>query len=127
ALMAAAGGAAGLVVAYLTLHALMPLMPEGLPRVEYVALDGRVIMFAIVLTVMTALLFGLLPAREASRFDVYRSLKDGTGGGIGHARSPLRSVLVTAQVAVTLVLVTVAALLLNSFARLRMVDLGVDT
>ena len=127
ALMAAAGGAAGLVVAYLTLHALMPLMPEGLPRVEYVALDGRVIMFAVVLTVMTALLLGLLPAREASRLDVYRSLKDGTGGGIGHARSPLRSVLVTAQVAVTLVLVTVAALLLNSFARLRMVDIGVDT
>lgn len=127
AVMAAAGGAAGLVVAYLTLRAVMPLIPEGLPRVEYVALDGRVIMFAVVVTVITALLFGLLPAREASRFDVYRSLKDGTGGGIGHARSPLRSVLVAAQVAVTLVLVTVAALLLNSFARLRMVDIGVDT
>ena len=127
AVLAAAGGAAGIVVAYLTLRALIPLIPEGLPRVEYVSLDGRVIVFAVVVTVVTALLFGLLPAREASRFDMYRSLKDGTSGGIGNARSPLRSVLVTAQVAVTLVLVTVAALLLNSFARLRTVDIGVDT
>ncbi|HUF10401.1 MAG TPA: hypothetical protein VMO47_13860, partial [Rhodothermales bacterium] len=104
----------------------MPLVPEGLPRAEYVALDGRVIMFAVVVTALTTLLFGLLPAREASRFDLYRSLKEETGGGIGQARSPLRSILVAAQVAVTLVLVTVAALLLNSFARLHMVDIGID-
>jgi predicted permease len=127
AVIAAAGGAAGLVVAYFTLRAVMPLIPEGLPRVEYVALDGRVIVFAVVITAITAVLFGLPPAREASRFDVYGSLKDGSGGGIGHARSTLRSVLVSAQVSVTLVLVTVAALLLNSFARLRMVDIGVET
>ena len=127
AVLAVAGGAAGLLVAYVTLRAVVPLIPEGLPRAEYVALDGRVIMFAVVVTAVTALLFGLLPAREASRFDPYRSLKEGTGGGIGQARSPLRSVLVAAQVAVTLVLVTVAALLLNSFAHLRMVDIGIDT
>ena len=127
AVLAAAGGAAGLVVGYVTLRAVMPLIPEGLPRIEYVALDEHVIVFAVVVTVITVLVFGLLPAREASRLDVYGCLKDGTGGAIGHARSPLRSVLVTAQVAVTLVLVTVAALLLNSFVRLRKVDIGVDT
>jgi putative ABC transport system permease protein len=127
AVLAAAGGAAGLLVAYVTLRAVVPLIPEGLPRVEYVSLDGRVIMFAVVVTAVTALLFGLLPAREASRFDPYRSIKEEAGGGIGPARSPLRSILVAAQVAVTLVLATVAALLLNSFARLQMVDIGIDT
>ncbi len=127
AVLAVAGGAAGLLVAYVTLGAVVPLIPEGLPRTEDIALDGRVIVFSVAVTAVTALLFGLLPAREASRFDPYRSLKEETGGGIGQARSPLRSVLVAAQVAVTLVLVTVAALLLNSFARLRMVDIGIDT
>lgn len=127
AVMAAAGGAAGLVAAYVILRAVMPLISATLPRVEYASLDGRVIAFAVVITVAAALLSGLLPAREASQFDVYRLLKDGNGGGIGHAKSPLRSALVTAQVAVTLVLVTIAALLLHSFARLSMVDIGIDT
>jgi predicted permease len=126
AVLAAAGGAAGLVVAFLTLRTVVPLIPEGLPGTEHVVLDGRVVIFAVTVTTLAALLFGLLPAREASRFDLYRSLKDGTAGGIGHARSLLRNALVTTQVAVTLVLVTVAALLLNSFARLGMVDIGVD-
>lgn len=127
AVMAAAGGAAGLAVAFLTLRAVLPLIPEGLPRVADVALDGRVLMFATGATAATALLFGLLPAREASRFSVLQSLRDGTGGAIGPSTSALRSLLVVAQVAVTLVLVTVAALLLNSFTRLRMVDLGIET
>ena len=127
AVLAAAGGAAGLLVAYVTLRAVMPFIPAELPRVEHVAIDGRVIVFAAFITAATAVLSGLFPAREASRFDLYQALKGGIGSGDGHTRSPLRSGLVTAQVAVTLVLVTVAALLLNSFVRLRMVDLGIDT
>ncbi len=127
AVLAAAGGAAGLVIAHMTLRAVVPLIPAGLPRAEYAALDGRAIIFAIVVTAVTALLFGLVPVRETSRLDPIRSLKEETGGGIGGARSPLRSILVAAQVAVTLVLATVAALLLNSFVRLSMVDVGIDT
>jgi predicted permease len=127
AVLAVAGGAAGLLVAYATLRAVVPLIPEGLPRAESIALDGRVIVFSVVITVVTALMFGLLPAREASRIDPHCSLKDSIGGGIGQTTSRLRNMLVAAQVAVTLVLVTVAALLLNSFARLRMVDIGIDT
>jgi putative ABC transport system permease protein len=127
AILAAAGGAAGLLVAYLTLRAVMPFIPAELPRVEHVAIDARVIVFAVVITAVTAVLSGLFPAREASRFDLHQAFKGVIGSGDGHAKSPLRSGLVTAQVAVTLVLVTVAALLLNSFVRLRMVDLGIDT
>jgi predicted permease len=127
AVIALAGGAAGLLVAHATLRAIVPLIPEGLPRVGAIALDGRVLLFSAVVTAITALLFGLLPAREASRLDPHRALKDSIGGGVGPTSSRLRNVLVAAQVAVTLVLVTVAALLLNSFARLRMVDIGVDT
>lgn len=127
AVIAAAGGAAGLLVAYVTLRIMLPLIPAELPRIEHVAIDGRVIGFALVITAVTAVLSGLFPAREASRFDLHQALKGGIGSGGGHARSSLRSGLVTAQVAVTLVLVTVAALLLNSFVRLRMVDLGIDT
>ena len=124
--LAAAGGTAGVLIAYLTLRAVVPLLPEGLPRAEHVALDGRVIVFAVFVTAVAALLFGILPAREASRFDPYSSLKEGAGSGIAQGRSPLRSILVAAQVAVTLVLATVAALLVNSFARLQMVDVGFD-
>ncbi len=127
AVLAAAGGAAGLFVAYATLRAVVPLIPEGLPRAEHVALDGRVIVFALIITAVAALLFGVLPAREASRFGPHRSVEAASGGRIAPARSPLRSILVAAQVAVTLVLATVAALLLNSFARLNMVDIGIDT
>jgi putative ABC transport system permease protein len=127
AVLAVVGGAAGLLVAYMILGAVVPLIPEGLPRTSDIALDGRVIVFFFAITGGTALLFGLLPAREASRYDPYRSLKEESGGGIGPGRSPLRNALVAAQVAVTLVLVTVAALLLNSFARLRMVDIGIET
>jgi putative ABC transport system permease protein len=108
------------------LNAIVPLIPETLPRADDIALDGRVLVFCFAITGITALLFGLLPAREASWEDPNRSLKEESGAGIGYASSLLRNVLVAAQVAVTLVLVTVAALLLNSFARLRMVDIGID-
>jgi putative ABC transport system permease protein len=126
AVLAAAGGMAGLLVAYTILGAVVPLIPQGLVRADAIALDGRVIAFFFAMTAVTALLCGLLPAREASGYDPYHSLKEETGGGIGQTRSPLRSALLATQVAVTLVLVTVAALMLNSFARLRMVDVGID-
>lgn len=127
AVLAAAGGAAGILVAYVTLHAVVPLIPAGLPRTEYIALDVRAVVFAVIVTAVAAVLFGMGPAREASRLDLCRSLKNETGGGLGRARSLLRSLLVAAQVAVTLVLATVAALLLNSFVRLQMVDVGIQT
>lgn len=127
AMLAAAGGAAGLLVAYVVLGSVVPLIPEGLPRADEVAIDRRVLLFSAAITAVAALLFGLVPAREASAGDPYRSLKEGSGGVIGRAGSSLRGALVAAQVAATLVLVSVAALLLNSFARLRMVDIGIDT
>jgi putative ABC transport system permease protein len=127
AVLAAAGGAAGIFVGYVVLGSVVPLIPEGLPRVSDIAIDGRVLLFAAGITALAGLLFGLVPAREASGAAPYRSLKEGSGGIIGGAGSSLRGLLVAAQVAGTLVLVSVAALLLNSFARLRMVDVGIDT
>jgi putative ABC transport system permease protein len=127
ALLAVAGGMAGILMAYVTLGAVVPLIPAGLPRADEIALDERVLVFSFAITAVTALVFGLLPATEASRNDPFRILREEASGGIGQARSLLRGVLVAAQVAVTLVLVTVAALLLNSFARLRTVDIGIDT
>jgi putative ABC transport system permease protein len=75
AVLAVAGGTAGVLIAYVILAAVVPLIPEGLPRADDIALDGRVIVFSFAITAVTALLFGLLPAREASRDDPYRSLK----------------------------------------------------
>src|SRR6202008_332330 len=98
------------------------------PRINSISLDWVVVGFALLLAVLTGLICGLLPAMAATRTDVNDALKEGgrTGtSGSGHAR--LRSVLVVAELAVALVLLTGAGLLLRSFEKLRAVDLGFRT
>ena len=103
-------------------------MPETLPRISSISLDWQVMVFALLLAVVTGFLCGLLPAWSASRTNVNDAMKEGgrtgTAGG-GHAR--LRSILVIAEVAVALVLLTAAGLLLRSFDKLRAVNLGFRT
>jgi putative ABC transport system permease protein len=120
-----AGGLLGIGLAGLALRAGTSLLPETLPRVSAIRLDGTVAVFALLLAVATGLLCGLVPALAASRTGVNETLKEGgrtgTAGG-GHAR--LRSALVIAELAVALVLLTAAGLLLRSYEHLRAVDLG---
>jgi predicted permease len=118
------GGVLGLVLAWLALRIGIHALPETLPRVSSIALDGKVVGFALLLGVVTGLACGLIPALAASRTQVNDALKEGgrTGTAGGHAR--LRGALVITQLAVALVLLTAAGLLLKSFEKLREVDLG---
>ena len=122
------GGVLGLLLAGASVRMGVSFLPESLPRINSIALDWRVIGFALALAVITGLLCGLIPAISAAHTSVNESLKEGgrTGSaGGGHAR--LRSILVTAELAVALVLLAGAGLLLRSFEKLREVSLGVKT
>jgi predicted permease len=122
------GGLAGLGLAWVALRAGVSFLPETLPRVSSIGMDGQVVAFAFGLVAATALLCGLIPALAAARTNVNEALKEGgrTGSaGSGYAR--LRSVLVIAELAVALVLLTCSGLLLRSFEKVRSVNLGLRT
>lgn len=119
------GGVLGLGLAAAALRVGVSLLPETLPRIQEIRLDGRVVVFAIVLSVLTGIVCGLAPAFAALRTSVNEALKEGgrtgTAGG-GHAR--LRSALVAGEIAVALVLLAASGLLLRSFQKMLAVDLG---
>jgi putative ABC transport system permease protein len=124
-LLSVSGGLLGLGLASAALRVGVSFLPETLPRVSSIALDWKVIAFALGLAVLTGLLCGVVPAFAALRTGVNEALKEGgrtgTAGG-GHAR--LRSALVVAELAVALVLLTASGLLLRSFEKMRSIDLG---
>jgi putative ABC transport system permease protein len=122
--LALTGGAAGIVLAIWATKALVTLAPQGTPRLEEVGIDGTVLLFALGITVATGLLFGLAPAIQASRPNLAGTLKEGSRGSKGRASTRARNALVVAEIALAVVLLAVAGLLLQSFARLQSVDLG---
>ena len=127
-LLSMGSGLMGLALAWVALRAGIRSFPETLPRVSSIALDWKVVAFALGLVLLTGCLCGLVPAVAAARIDVNEVLKEGgrTGSaGAGHAR--LRSALVIAELAVALVLLTASGLLLRSFEKMRSVDLGLRT
>ena len=118
------GGVAGLVLARWGVGLLLWLKPANLPRLEDIALDGTVLGFALAASLLTGLLFGLMPAWHSSRLELNEALKEGgrSSGQSGGAR--LRSALVVAQVALSLVLLIGAGLMIQTFLRLQRVDPG---
>jgi putative ABC transport system permease protein len=127
-LLAAAGGALGIAVGYWSAKGLVATFPERipLPRVEQTRLDGVVLLFTVVVALLTGLLFGLLPALQASRMTaVNEQLKEGGRGSSGSAQGRrVRSVLIVVETALSLVLLTGAGLMLRSFDRLMKVNPG---
>src|SRR5262249_27328726 len=119
----ALGGIAGAAVTIWLLDLLLALVPAGLPRLQEIGIDRQVIVFTALTTVVTALVFGTLPALHSSQADVNDSLKEGARGASG-ARGWLRSALVVVEFALALVLMVGAALLVRSFWRLQHVDFG---
>src|SRR5215467_6950970 len=119
------GGALGLGLAAIALRVGVSLLPETLPRIQEIRLDGQVALFATVLSVLTGIVCGLAPAFAAFRTSVNETLKQGgrtgTAGG-GHAW--LRSALVVSEIAIALVLLAACGLLLRSFEKMLAVDLG---
>jgi putative ABC transport system permease protein len=125
-LLALAGGLVGLGVGYATMAALKAAIPPfSLPR--EVTMDGRLLLFALALSVLTGVLFGLAPALGATRADLGISLREGGRGAIGRSRSKLRGILVVGEVSLAFVLLMSAGLLIRSFFQMQRADIGFDS
>ena len=124
-LLSTLGGIVGLVIAYVGLILLRAFIPENISQAREISLDFKVLGFTLLVSVLTGLIFGLAPAIQAARFNQIETLKEGgRDAATGGSGKWLRSVLVTAEVAISLVLLIGAGLLINSFLRLRSVDPG---
>lgn len=122
-LLAVAGGAVGLLLAVWGNGLLLSFAPDDLPRVKDVSLDGRVLGFTLVVSLLTGVIFGLVPALQAGNIRLNEILKEGARGSTG-GHHTVRSVLVVLEVAISLVLLVGAGLLIRSFYRLQQVNPG---
>ncbi len=124
-ILAAVGGALGVLVAIWGTDLLVAFAPEGTPRIEEVGVDGRVLAVTAMVTLLAGALFGLVPAIRAGRESAVTALREGgRGRSEGRRAARARSTLVVGQVAVALVLLIGAGLLVQSFQNLRETDLG---
>lgn len=127
-LLALGGGVLGLALAWPALKLLLRLIPVELPFWMRIEVDGAALAFNFVVATLTGVAFGLVPAWQLSRANVNEALKDGAKGASGGAASQrLRSALVVAEVAISLVLLVGAGLMMQSFMRLQRVDAGIET
>jgi len=122
-LLAGAGGALGIFLAYGALHALLKTLPGTLPRTEEISLDERVLLFSLGVTLAAAVLCGLAPALRSSKVDLQDVLRE-SGRGSSGARHRVQHAFVAIQVAVAIVLLIGAGLMLRSLAALWRVNPG---
>jgi len=120
------GGAAGVALAYGALDLIVAIGPAEIPRLDEVVLDGRVLGFALGASVLTALVFGVLPSVHFSRPDLQGAMKEGRAGSAGAFRQRVRGAMIVAEIALSLMLVVGAGLLARSFVELLEVDPGFD-
>ncbi|HWQ36040.1 MAG TPA: ABC transporter permease [Blastocatellia bacterium] len=124
-LLSLCGGVAGMMLALWGTEVLLAMVPKGLPRAAEASLDGRVLGFTLLISLLTGMLFGLAPAWQSLRTDLNDTLREGGRGGDGRG-SRVRSALIVSEVAVAFLLLVCAGLLINSFWRLRQVNPGFD-
>jgi putative ABC transport system permease protein len=123
-LLALIGGSVGLLLALWGVDILVALAPESLQSIKGVGMDGRVLGFTFAVSVVTGILFGLVPALQASKPDMNESLKEGGRSSSDSRRNRFRSILVVSEVALSLVLLICAGLMVMSFSRLLQVNPG---
>ena len=124
-LLAVIGGVLGTLLAYGSMTALLSLAPENLPRLDEVRLDGFALFISSIVTIVTGIGFGLVPALQATKLDLTLALKGGgRSAGDGRQRSRLRNTLVVAEVAIALMLLVGAGLLTRTYANLQKVEMG---
>jgi putative ABC transport system permease protein len=126
-LLSTIGGLLGLVLAGWGTDVLVSLIPQNIPRITEIRLDGAVLGFTFAMSMATGVLFGLAPAMQASRQDLRSSLNQSGRSIVSGSRHRLRSALVSGEVALALILLTGAGLLLQSFHRLANVNPGIRT
>jgi putative ABC transport system permease protein len=127
-LLAGLGGLLGLLIAQWGTEALVAAVPQNIPRFSAIRLDGAVLGFTLLLSLGTGIVFGLVPAWQASHVDLNTALKSGSrGAGGGEGKHRVRNALVMTEVALALILLICASLLIQSFARLGRVDTGMRT
>lgn len=128
-LLGLAGGAGGLLIASWMLFIVRDINPGNIPRLELIGIDGSVLAFTFAVSLLTGMVFGLAPAFRVAKVDLNTSLKAGgrssqSEGGFNTARHGIRSLLVVAEVALSLLLLTGAGLLIRSFLHLASVPPG---
>ena len=126
-LLSLAGGVLGLLLATWGIDLLVAYGPADVPRLHHVAVDRYVLLFTLLVSTLTGLIFGLVPALQAGKPDPGNVLKD-AGRGLSHAgRNRMRSALIVSEVALSMMLLVGAGLLINSFWRLLRTDAGFDS
>ncbi len=125
-LLAALGGAAGWLIVHWGVKFIATLNSSALPRINEVTVDGRVLAFALLASLVTGVLFGIAPVLQLPKDALHDVLKEGGRSTAGTRRRRLRNTLVVAEVALTLVVLVGAGLLINSFWRLLRVEHGFD-
>jgi predicted permease len=130
-LLSLSGGLLGLLLGYVSVRLLLNVNVGGLPRLgadgAAVALDARLLLFTLGVSVFTGILFGLVPAVSASRTNLIANLNEsGSRTGTGFRSANFRSVLVVTEIALALVLVIGSTLLIRSYLKLQAVDIGFD-
>jgi putative ABC transport system permease protein len=130
-LLSLVGGAAGLLVAYLGVPALVAVLPESqlnaMPFLKSLRIDLGILGFSFVLSLVTGLLFGLAPALQSSRLDLNEALKEGGRNSSAGAGQRLRSVLVVSEIGLAVVLLVGAGLMMKSLYNLLQVNVGFKT
>jgi putative ABC transport system permease protein len=123
-LLSTIGGIAGLLLSIWLTDLLISIIPEGAPRLDQVGIDYHVLLFAFGISALTGVLFGIVPALQASKLDVISALKEGGRSAEGHPRTSGRSLLLIGEVALSLMLLVGAGLLIKSFLRLQEIRPG---
>jgi putative ABC transport system permease protein len=130
-LLSLAGGIVGLAAGYAGIRAILSVSPGNIPRIGLegasVSLDWRVLAFTLGLSIVTGILFGLVPALQSSRADLNSTLKESSNrSGTGLRHNKTRALLVITEMALALVLLIGAALLIRTFVAIRQVNPGFD-
>jgi len=124
-LLAGLGGALGLLLALWGADVLLALSPSGIPRMQTARVDLYTLGFTLAVTVLAGLIFGMLPALQGAQINLHESLKEG-GRGASAANRRIFGALVVSEIALALIVLAGAGLLLNSFLRLRRVEIGIQ-
>src|ERR1044072_3653984 len=124
-LLAILGGGLGLLLSFWAKHLVLAVSPSDFPRASAVSIDGRVLLFSLLVTLFAGLALGLAPAIQNTRSNLNSELKEG-GRDMGGTRNRVRSVFIVTEIALSLMLLVAAGLLLKSFGQLRGVNPGFD-